>query len=336
MMRLTRFLKDSNGRVGNASGDSASRQNEALSRVISVLMQGIAIHGLRYDEADFLAFQNAVWKIRAEFDQGVDEDSALLLAGAVIRLLEEHNEAAQASLRARHHETAGFVGLTVESLLEVSHAKPQVVAAIRGMVQEIERASNPDALSAVRPRLELALAETRAKEQLPVTQARPGPAPAGETDSVTGLPDAGCAIEALGEIWQQRSDRYVALFALEYLETINQKFGFRTGDELLSQLSQHVGQHMAASDQLFRWRGPSVAALVKRTLAETFVATEMSRVVPARLESATIVGDREAMVRVSTSWTLIRLQDMGTPDDAIAKMNEFAGNRTPVAVRQTG
>ena len=69
MMRLARFLKDSNGRVGNTSGDSASRQTEALSRVISVLMQGIAIHGLRYDEADFLAFQNAVWKIRAEFDR---------------------------------------------------------------------------------------------------------------------------------------------------------------------------------------------------------------------------------------------------------------------------
>ena len=328
MIRLTPFLKDSDSRIGITPGDHASRQSEALNRVISVLMQGIAIHGLNYDETAFNAFQDAVWKMRAGFDQVTDEDSAMLLAGSVIRLLEQHNEAGQAYARALHAQTAELMGQTLETLLDVTRAAPATVIKLRSMMGEISRAGSSSALNSVKPRLELALAEMRAKAQVPAARAPQTRTVGTEVDAITGLPDAVAAIEALAAIWPQREDRYVALFALEYLETINQRFGFRTGDQLLLQLSQQVGQQIGSPDQLFRWRGPCVAALVKRSLPESLVASEMGRVVPARIENATTVRDRDAMVRVSTSWSMLRLGDIDTLDEVIARMNEFTGNRS--------
>src|SRR4051794_3554936 len=168
MFRLTPFLRDIHNQTGSVSENSARKQVDALYRIISVLMQGIAIHGLQYDETAFHAFQDAVWKMRAGFEQAADEDGALLVAGAVIRLMEEHNERGQAHLLARRNEVSELLTVTLETLLEVTHANPQTKGHVRGIAQEISRASTPGAIEAVTPRLRLSLAEMRANAQLPV------------------------------------------------------------------------------------------------------------------------------------------------------------------------
>lgn len=328
MISFSPYLKSSRGNVPLSPAAVTGRQAEALNRVISVLMQGIALHGLQYDETAFRLFQDAVWKMRAGFDQATDEDSAMLLAGAVIRLLEEHNDAAQAHLRVRHQEISAMVGMLSDTLLEVTQANQQTIANMRAMTHEISRAGSMSALMAVKSRLDISLSELRAKALLCPAGSRAGQTNTTATDGVTGLPDAGSAIEALARVWQRRTDQYLGLFALEYLETINQRFGFRSGDELLQLLGQQVGKHFSHPDQLFRWRGPCLVALIDRHAPESFVTSEIARAVPPRLENATTVRDREAMVRVSTSWSMIRLEDLSSLDEAIARMNEFSSNRS--------
>jgi GGDEF domain-containing protein len=328
MISFSPYLKSSRGSVPMSPAAVTGRQAEALNRVISVLMQGIALHGLQYDETAFRTFQDAVWKMRAGFDQATDEDSAMLLAGAVIRLLEEHNDAAQTNLKARHQEISAMVGMLSETLLEVTQANQQTVANLRGMTHEISRASSMNALVAVKSRLDISMAELRAKALLCSANTRGGQITTTATDAVTGLPDAVTAIEALARVWPRRAGQYLGLFALEYLETINQRFGFRSGDELLQLLGQQVGKHFSHPDQLFRWRGPCLVALIDRHAPESFVASEFARAIPPRLENATTVRDREAMVRVSTSWSMFRLEEISSLDEAISRMNEFSGSRS--------
>lgn len=334
MISFSPYLKSSRGSVplpaGEPSGrrDASGKQAEALNRVISVLMQGIALHGLQYDETAFRTFQDGVWKMRTSFDQATDDDSAMLLAGAVIRLLEEHNDSAQSHLRARHLEVSGMTELFAETLLDVTQANPQTVSQVRGMVHEITRASSMNTLAAVKIRLDTCMAEIRAKAQIRTAGLRAGQVTSTTTDAVTGLPDAGSAIEALARVWQSRKDQYLGLFALEYLETINQRFGFKSGDELLQLLGQQASRHFSHPDQLFRWRGPCLVALIDRHAPESFVASEFARAIPPRLENATTVRDREAMVRVSTSWSMIRLDELSALDEAIARMNEFSSSRS--------
>src|SRR5437764_583888 len=104
MIQFAPYLKSHIKRPSAGTADADSRRSEALYRVVSVLLQGIALHGLQYEEAAFTMFQNSVWKLRAAFEMAQDEDSAMLLACAAIRLLEEHNEGAQMFMESRQTE----------------------------------------------------------------------------------------------------------------------------------------------------------------------------------------------------------------------------------------
>jgi len=98
------------------------KQAEALNRVVSVLLQGIALHSYNFDAEQFVTFGNAVRKVRAEFEQIADETAALLAAGAAIRLMEQHGEAAELHWKARQQEMEAVVGMLTETLVEISGA----------------------------------------------------------------------------------------------------------------------------------------------------------------------------------------------------------------------
>src|SRR4051794_16926461 len=100
MITLAPFLRTRHGKE-NSEGE---KQAEALARIVSVLLQGIALHGFNYNPDAFTLFESSIRKLRTEFEQASDEATALLLTGAAIRLLEDHNAAAEQHLKARRNE----------------------------------------------------------------------------------------------------------------------------------------------------------------------------------------------------------------------------------------
>ena len=290
------------------------------------------MNGFEYEPHAFQIFQDAVRKLRAEFDRAADEDSAMLAAISAIRLLEEHHGTAQRLLKARQNEVETVIGMLSETLLELAQARPVMMLRIKEIERDIAAALRPEEVVAARFRLgaciselkrELASAEDRAK------RGRRTPTfPEIETDHVTGLPDAGCAIQAISARWNRRSGTYVASFVLDRLETINLRFGFRAGDELLLTLSQQVGQHLQPGDQLFRWRGPCLVMVMDRDMHDGLVASEVARVAGARTEQSIMVRDREVIVPVSPSWNVFPLGTAGSVDDLATRLNDFALNQS--------
>jgi hypothetical protein len=55
-----------------------------LNRIISVLLQGLALHSFCHDEGEFGVFQQSLRKLRDQFAVADDDDSRLLLAGSAI------------------------------------------------------------------------------------------------------------------------------------------------------------------------------------------------------------------------------------------------------------
>ena len=323
MITLAPYLKS---RGGSTAGE---REAEALNRIISVLLQGIALHGFNYEPAAFAAFEKSIRKLRADFDHVTDEATALLLTGAAIRRLEEHNAAAEQYLTARRNEEAAVVALLSETLLQVTKAGPETMVRVKEIERDISLATSIEEMAAARGRLEACLAVLRegsgaGKEaSLPET----GRGEAG-TDPITGLPDARCATTAIAEIWHRRNDSHAAVLAPERIESINMRFGFQAGDQVLLFLGQHVARQLAAGDRLFRWRGPCLLLLMERPLPEAFVTAELGRLAPARVETALSFREREVLVPVSAAWTLFPLRGMSSPDELIQKLNEFAGSRS--------
>jgi len=320
MTKLSPFLKGS--RKQTATIDD--RKAEALNRVVSLLLQGISLHAFQFDPGATEAFQLSIRKLRTDLELVDDEDSALLMAAAAIRLLEENNRAAESHLQSRQNELEKVVALLSDALLDVSGSTEETMVQIKEIERDIARARGVGALATGRARMAAAVAGIRAASRA-TTEIE---ATLGETDGVTGLPDSSHGAAAIAEVWKHRTDYYVGIFAAERLETINLRFGFQAGDQVLQTLSQHIAQHTAAGDQLFRWRGPCIVKLFRRRAPEAHVTSEMARTAASRLELALSIGDRDAIVSISTAWRLFPLQDARSLEQLVGGLNEFAATRT--------
>lgn len=334
MITLSPFLR-ARGREGHEGKDSsvAEKQAEALNRIVSVLLQGISLHGFNYDPAAAVSFENSVRRLRGDFEETSDEASALLIAGSAIRLMEEYNRAAERHLAARQNEMEAALAMLSETVLEVSRATPEFMIRLKEIERDLSLSTRIDGIAAARSRLSQCLSDLRmaalADGAFPHSGRASGHNPGeSDTDPVTGLPNAAIATSAIGKIWNRRMDYYAVTFAVERLETVNLRFGFQAGDQMLLRLSQHITQQLTPSDQLFRWRGPCLMMLVERRMPETMVAAELSRITPVRLESAIAVRDREVMVPISAAWHLVALSGVSSVDELARKLNEFAGSRS--------
>ncbi len=310
---------------GSKGRTHAEQRAEALNRVVSILLQGVILHGFQHDQNSFEKFESGMRKVRADFDDAADEDTVLLLAGTAIRLMEEHSREAEQYLASRRNETEAAIAHMSETLWKAAGGASEILVRMKEAERDFSDANRPEELAAARNRLAECVEEMRraseakseTREHIPCAQ-----------DSVTGLPDSGFAETAFGNVWSHRNDYYVAIFAMERLQAINQRFGFKAGDEVLLILSQHVAQHIRAGDSLFRWRGPCLVALLQRQAQESLITSELARIAGTRLEHAIKMKDRDVMVPVSMSWNLIPLGPIASIDDLVSTLNEFSAHGT--------
>ncbi|HZL56011.1 MAG TPA: GGDEF domain-containing protein [Bryobacteraceae bacterium] len=320
MTTLSPFLKSPRAQTLTRE----DRKTDSLNRVVSLLLQGISLHTFQFDPAVTETFQISIRKLRSQLELVDDEDSALLMAGAAIRLLEENNEAAEAHLHAKQNELEKVIALLSDALLEVSGASEEKMVQVKEIERDIAAARGIAAMAAGRARMASAAEAIR---EAALSAAEGLNAASGEIDGVTGLPDSVHGSAAISEAWGHRSDYYVAIFAAERLDAINTRFGFEAGDQVLQALSQHVTQQAITGDQLFRWRGPCVMSLMRRRLPEAHVLAEMTRTGSSRLEHSISIRDRDAIVSVSTAWQLIPLSAMKSVDAVIGALDQFAATR---------
>lgn len=309
-------------------GASGERKAEALGRVVSILLQGIALHSYDADSTSASEFQTGIRKLRNDFEKADDEDAALLLAGSAIRLMDEHNGKSFLRERCRQMELEAAVGLVSEALLDVTRAGDETAGKFRDLQQELVSAQDMAGLQSAKERLAELVAAVRDDAAHPL-KACSSKIPEGKADPVTGLPDYGFAATAIAEVWADREDYYAALFAAERLEAINSRFGFQAGDGVLQVLSEHTARNLGPGDRLFRWRGPCLMALMKRDASEGMVASEMARLTLAKMEHAITLKGRDVLLPVSTSWNLLSLGAASGLEELLGRMNAFAASRIP-------
>lgn len=332
-------------------------QVKSLQRVISVLLQGIAIHSYRHDQAEYDVFAQTIRKLRADAALVDDEDSLLLLAGAAIRALEEHNQSVERFLSTQNDETQGILTLFTQSLLRVGHGSAESARKLKAIGSDFAAASRVGDLRTLKEQLANSLQDIcgeaavhqrnagRIRTDLNVAAGHPGVRSVLETsadiDAITGLTGAEAATREITSAWESQRDSKIVLFAIDRLESVNVRYGFKAGDELLLVFSQHIAQHLSHEDQLFRWRGPCFLVLVDRRIPESHLSTEMGRIASARMEHVLKVRDREVMLPITAAWAMISLQGVANPEDLIVKINDFAINResasrglAPAAIRR--
>ncbi len=168
--------------------------------------------------------------------------------------------------------------------------------------------------------------------------ARAGEKPHGsltEIDPVTGLPGEIAGAKAVRDACARGDSSFAVAFAADRMQTLNLRYGFKAGDEILLVLAERIKQSLQPGDLLFRWRGPCFLLLLNRAMPESRVTVELNKTLGSKFTHMLTMGTREVVVQITGSWSTLPLSAQSDADDVLRRVDEFvvlrAGAAPPAA-----
>lgn len=305
------------------------RLSEALLRMARLLVHAIELHAVKGDAADYEKFRADMQQVQQSLAERPTPSEILVLAGTVVTALEGYNRRTSRFMQIQCAELQAMVSMLTKTMTALSTGSEASVARLQSIEQHLHKASMIEDFQTARLRLAECLEGLRAeitrqkeesartvsaiKTELSKSQERLASAPGLprqelRPDPVTGLPGRAAAEAALLEAGRENRTVYAAVFALDRLDLINTRFGYAMGDRVLLTYSQLVAQALSGADQLFRWSGPALVALLEREGQQMpEVREELARFANQRVERTFQAGGRSALLPVAANWALFPL-----------------------------
>jgi diguanylate cyclase (GGDEF)-like protein len=308
--------------------DGASEQT--LMRIVQLLLQGIELHAIEGDPDDFAQLRASIQRLTNSLDGGLATSELLAQAGSALRTLEDYNRRTARYLRRPAGEWQAIVIMLTSAIAAMAAAGEENTRRLREIAGRVRSASGGDEVHKIRLELsecltELQLETRRQKEQdarvpLPATvESAPSPV---DNDPVTGFASRPQAEEALAHAWQTDPPSYVAVMALDRLQIFNTRFGRSVGDEILRYFGEFLGAQLRASDQIFRWSGTTLVALLPRPNCLEIVREEVARLMEARCEHTVQTPSRTILLAITARWAVF--PSVAAPRLLIHKIDAFA------------
>ncbi len=147
-----------------------------------------------------------------------------------------------------------------------------------------------------------------------------------QTDALTGLANRklfdNALVKAIGEAKAKGEPLSLLMADVDYFKLFNDKFGHRTGDQVLRLVAQSMKQNVKGQDIAARYGGEEfVIALPKTVLrSATTVADQIRRAVMAKELMKRSSGERLGRVTLSVGVALLRATD--TPQSLIERADK--------------
>lgn len=120
-----------------------------------------------------------------------------------------------------------------------------------------------------------------------------------EVDAATGLPGRGEADRAIRAALESPQGKFLLAAVCSRVQAVNARFGYAVGDMILAAFADHFVQGLSARDQVFRWQGPALVALLERVDRLERVRAEVRQFADIRLDRTTDVGQRTVLIPIS-------------------------------------
>jgi len=300
------------------SGNEAER---ALTHVVRVLVQGIADHAAARDIGESEEFRESTTKAHDAMMEASTPEELLVHAGSIVKAFEEHSRRSARERELRSSELQHIVRMLTSTLASVaasananigylSELEKRIVSSSQLDDVRMIRSKLADCLTGIRTEVERQRSDTRETiENLTkgLEQSRsysPEMAKDSVNDAVTGLPLRPAAEAALVSGVQAGAAPYVAVMVLDRLQGLNARFGREVGDQVLRVFARTVQRALTAGDQLYRWSGPVLLALLPRQGAIERVRTEMGRIVETKVEHTIETGSRSILIPIAPRWAV--------------------------------
>lgn len=312
-----------------------------LKSLVELLLDCVAQQLPSLDPAEHESFQCGVRSLQAELGAAERQEQVAFLGAKVTELVDGYSRKVEKLAASEQNELKSMVVMMTQSLVRVSQTSHASVATLHAVERDLTNASElPDILS-VKAKLADSLKAiceeaARQKEQIAridsdLSKAAGQPAGGIDTgvlpcDPVTGLAGIEAAHTRIAEAFNSGRNAWVAMFFLERMDAVNQRFGFKAGDQMMALFSKHIAKQLKENDSLFRWRGPLLVAVLEREQSALSMGTEIRRIAMSQPEFSLTTGARDVIIPMASSYSVIGLKSQPGVDAVIKCLEGFASN----------
>ncbi len=325
---------------GEKDGDADS----AYRRIIGLFLQGIALHAVEGDKSDYDRFRNDIDGFATQIGPATPMSELLVAVGGALRAMEDYNRRTSKFVRRQNEELQNMVSMLTQTVITIGSSGEASVNKLQEIEKSIEGARLVEDIQLLKLRLGECLESVRQEairqktegqsalaslqEELNNSRERIGAfATPVDLDGATGLPAKKEALKALQAALGTPQNKFLVVAVVSRVQAVNARFGYAVGDRVLATFAEHFKKNLGASDQLYRWHGPAVIALLSRADRIEKVRTEMRRFADIKLEKTIEVGARTVLLPVSASWSAFAVE--GPLDSLLKKLEAFTAAQVP-------
>jgi len=317
-------------------GTTSTNETNVLLHVCTQLLEGIARHAVAFDREEYGQFSATLHKLASTLPAVADADQLLAVADVANETMESYNREAQRVYAAQTVELRCMIEMVSQTLVALAEAGGQSVQNLQTIRTQVERARQLDDIRLVRARLgdslkclsdEARLQRERNAEILQHAQeaalVASGNGESADVDRISGLPSSEKAERQVAKRVGAESPYYAAVFVVERVESINLRYGYSAGDQLLQAFGKYLASNLSPKDELFRWRGPAFVMLLDRACPADGVRMEVGRFTANRKEDVVDVNGKPLTLPLSCAWTVVQLSKCETGREACQQIERF-------------
>jgi GGDEF domain-containing protein len=303
--------------LNNPSSETALRQ------AIALLIEKLGACVINGDAQESEDFRDEIWSIHEALTPDLPPEYVLTLAESAARAFEKYNRQMMGAIGKRSSDFQRIIRMLRENLLNIAGENTDSAQFLTSIGEELERGTGfkdlrrlelhlEKCMSNVRGEVERekAMLETRIERlQIEIENCR-RPAeilPQREVDPATGArPKVDC-VAAIQQAINRGTRHYAIVMVVNRIQPINARFGRDAGDWMLLRFKEHIESQLLPSDQLFRWTGPAIVAVLERPEGFDYVRGLVKRMLDTRIETTYVIQSRSVLIPISAAWSIFTL-----------------------------
>jgi GGDEF domain-containing protein len=275
-------------------------------------------------------------KLATTLETTQDAEELVAAAEWVSDALESYNRGAQRVHAAQTVELRCMIEMLSQTLVALAQAGGQSIETLQAIRNQVENARQLDDIRLLRARLgdTLKSISDEAKRQRDrnveillqaedAAEVAAGHRKSQISDRVSQLPSSAKAERAITDRAGPGSKYYAAAFVVERVDSLNLRYGYSAGDQLLREYHKYLESKLALTDELYRWRGPTFLVLMERPYAIDVVRAEVARFASNRQEHVMDVGGGTIKLPLSSAWTVVELAKCEVAGQASQQIDRF-------------
>ena len=260
---------------------------------MTLALEGIALHSPVGEPAEHAAFQATMREFQLKLVEGaITPGEILVFTGAIIQTIQDYNRKVERHFANQKKDLQDMVAILNGIVIQSWRGNENAVANLKAIEKQLKTTCEQDDIRVLKSRLQDCVsavqAETERRSQqrdsvrefMRTQVANPVVRSATEghgEDPATGLRQRSHARELLGLKIAGGFAGYSVPIVLNRLQAINDRFGRDVGDAYFLASAQAVAQALRPTDQVFRWSGPALLAILDRDGPADAVRGEVAR-----------------------------------------------------------